>query len=277
MSQCIIVSGDDALASTIVDELKRAGARVARLLDSELAGARVKTQLARAGVTTASAVVCAGDDDATNLEIALLARKANPDIRVVARVANDVLREAVAADEGPSSILGVADLAGAAVVEACLARTTHPFEVAGIEFVVFGAEAPFDASLREIYGDLAPVAMVHNEDADHPGEVVVCPGRDLRVNAGDWTAMIGTTEEAAACGVKVPRNPKMRSRQSRLRRVLYAVRALPNEVNPAFYPLIAALVLLIISSTTLLHFSYTHPGMSWTDAFYFTNETITTT
>ncbi|WP_082961491.1 MULTISPECIES: TrkA family potassium uptake protein, partial [unclassified Mycobacterium] len=25
------------------------------------------------------------------------------------------------------------------------------------------------------------------------------------------------------------------------------------------------------------HFSYTHPGMSWTDAFYFTNETITTT
>lgn len=277
MSQCIIVSGDDALASTIVDELKRAGASVARLLDSELAGARVKTELARAGVTTASAVVCAGDDDATNLEIALLARKANPDIRVVARVANDVLREAVAADEGPSSILGVADLAGAAVVEACLARTTHPFEVAGIEFVVFGAEAPFDASLREIYGDLAPVAMVHSEDADNPGEVVVCPGRDLRVNAGDWTAMIGTTEEAAACGVKVPRNPRVRSRQSRLRRVLYAVRALPNEVNPAFYPLIAALIFLVIGSTTLLHFSYTHPGMSWTDAFYFTNETITTT
>lgn len=277
MSQCIIVSGDDALASTIVDELKRAGASVARLLDSELAGARVKTELARAGVTTASAVVCAGDDDATNLEIALLARKANPDIRVVARVANDVLREAVAADEGPSSILGVADLAGAAVVEACLARTTHPFEVAGIEFVVFGAEAPFDASLREIYGDLAPVAMVHSEDADNPGEVVVCPGRDLRVKTGDWTAMIGTTEEAAACGVKVPRNPRMRSRQSRLRRVLYAVRALPNEVNPAFYPLIAALIFLVIGSTTLLHFSYTHPGMSWTDAFYFTNETITTT
>ncbi|WP_082972738.1 NAD-binding protein [Mycobacterium sp. E2497] len=277
MNQCIIVSGDDALASTIVDELKRAGARVARLLDSDLAGTRVKTELARAGVTAASAVVCAGDDDATNLEIALLARKANPKIRVVARVANDVLREAVAADEGPNSILGVADLAGAAVVEACLARTTHPFEVAGIEFVCFGAEAPFDASLREIYGDLAPVAMVHNDSAANAGEVVVCPGRDLQVSAGDWTAMIGTTEEVAACGVKLPRHDRMRSRQSRLRRVLYAVRALPAEVNPAFYPLIVALVLLVIGSTTLLHFSYTHPGMSWTDAFYFTNETITTT
>ncbi len=277
MSQCIIVSGDDALATTIVEELKRAGANVARLLDSELAGTRLKTELTRLGVADAAAVVCAGADDATNLEIALLARKANPHIRVVARVANDVLREAVAADDGPSAILGVADLAAPAVVEACLARTTHPFEAAGIDFVVFGAEAPFDASLREIYGDLAPVAIVHGHDADNAGEVVPCPGRDFRVSAGDWTSMIGTTAEVAACGIKLPPQDRMRSRQSRLRRIFYALRALPDEVNPTFYPVIVALVILIIGSTTLLHFAYTHPGMSWVDAFYFTNETITTT
>lgn len=278
MSQRIIVSGDDALATTIVEELKRAGANVARLLGSELAGARVKTELARAGVADAAAVVCAGDDDATNLEIALLARKANPHIRVVARVANDVLRKAVAADDGPSTILGVADLAAPVVVEACLARTTHPFEVSGIEFVVFGAAAPFNASLREIYGDLAPVAVVNGQDVASPTEVVPCPGRDMAVNAGDWTAMIGTTDEVAACGINLPRSQdRMRARQSRLRRILYAVRALPSEVNPAFYPVIAALIILVIGSTTLLHFSYIHPGMSWTDAFYFTNETITTT
>ncbi|KDO92263.1 NAD-binding protein, partial [Mycobacterium avium] len=268
---------DDALATTIVEELKRAGASVARLLGSEVAGTRVKTELVRAGVASAAAIVCAGDDDATNLEIALLARKANPDIRVVARVANDVLRAAVAVDDGPSTILGVADLAAPVVVEACLARTTHPFEVSGIEFVVFGAAAPFDASLRDIYGDLAPVAVVNRQDAS-PAEVIACPGRDLHVKAGDWTAMIGTTEEVAACGVSVPHSQdRMRARQSRFRRVLYAVRALPGEVNPAFYPVIAALIILVIGSTTLLHFSYTHPGMSWTDAFYFTNETITTT
>ncbi|MEB4208320.1 NAD-binding protein [Mycobacterium sp. 94-17] len=278
MSQRIIVSGDDALATTIVDELKRAGANVVRLLGSELAGNRVKTQLARAGIADAVAVVCAGDDDATNLEIALLARKANPLIRVVARVANDVLREAVAVDQGPSTILGVADLAAPVVVEACLARTTHPFEVSGIEFVVFGAPAPFDASLREIYGDLAPAAVVGAEGADGPAEVVPCPGRDMDVKAGDWTAMIGTLEEVTACGITLPRGQdRMRARQSRLRRILYAVRALPSEVNPAFYPVITALSFLVIGSTTLLHFSYTHPGMSWTDAFYFTNETITTT
>src|ERR1700680_3137614 len=57
MDQCVIVSGDDALATTIVDELKRAGARVTRLLDSDLAGARVKTELVQAGVAHAVAVV----------------------------------------------------------------------------------------------------------------------------------------------------------------------------------------------------------------------------
>ena len=277
MNQCVIVSGDDALATTIIEELKKAGASVATLPGAELAGTRVKTELEKAGVAHASAVVCAGNDDATNLEIALLARKANPDIRVVARVANDVLREAVAVDDGPSSILGVADLAASAVVEACLARTTHPFEAAGIEFVVFGAEAPYDATLREIYGDLAPVAMVHGPDSPNAGEVVVCPGRDQQVRAGDWMSMIGTPEELTACGVKVPRQTRTRSRQSRLRRFLDAARTLPDEVNPAFYPVIIALICLVIGSTMLLHFAYTHPGMSWIDAFYFTNETITTT
>jgi Trk K+ transport system NAD-binding subunit len=81
----------------------------------------------------------------------------------------------------------------------------------------------------------------------------------------------------AAFGIKPPRQAKRRSRQSRLRRILVAARTLSNEVNPAFYPMIVTLTFLVIGSTTLLHFSYTHPGMSWVDAFYFTNETITTT
>src|SRR5579875_3780885 len=72
----ILVSGEDALATTIINELKSAGASVVKLCDRELASA---------AIADAAAVVCAGDDDATNLEIALLARKANPRVRVVAR------------------------------------------------------------------------------------------------------------------------------------------------------------------------------------------------
>lgn len=274
----VIVSGEDALATTIVEELKIAGVSVAKLSTGERLDTGVKTELASAGIDQALAVVCAGDDDARNLEIALLARKANPDVRVVARLANDVLREAVAADNGPGAILNVADLAAPAIVEACLAHTMHPFEAAGIKFVVWGTAAPRDATLRDIYGDLAPVAVIHGENSANPGEMVVCPGRDLRVHAGDWTAMIGTADELAGRGIKVPRPTTMRSRQPRLRRILDAARTLRDDVNPAFYPVIAAVLVLLIGATAVLRFTYTsRPGMTWVDAFYFTTETITTT
>jgi Trk K+ transport system NAD-binding subunit len=278
MHRHVIVSGEDALATTIIEELKIAGVSVAKLTTGELFDTGVKTELASAGIAHALAVVCAGDDDARNLEIALLARKANPGVRVVARLANDVLREAVAADNGPGAILNVADLAAPAIVEACLAHTMHPFEAAGIKFVVWGTAAPRDATLREIYGDLAPVAVIHGENSSTPGEMVVCPGRDLQVHAGDWTAMIGTADELASRGIKVPRPTPRRSRRPRLRRMLDAARTLRDDVNPAFYPVIAAVLILLIGATAVLRFTYTsRPGMTWVDAFYFTTETITTT
>src|ERR1700739_3309121 len=156
MHRHIIVSGDDALATTIADELKNAGAMVVRMAAGETSEAGVARELTLAEVSHALAVVCAGDDDAVNLEIALLARKANPNVRVVARVANDVLREAVAYGNGPGAILDVAELAASSVVEACLGHGTHQIEAAGIEFVVAGGEVTRDTTLRELYGDLAP-------------------------------------------------------------------------------------------------------------------------
>ncbi|MGH3582284.1 MAG: NAD-binding protein, partial [Mycobacterium sp.] len=124
----IIVCGTDALAERIAGELRGAGASVVPLQDPRT--------LADADVPAATAVVCVGDDDAVNLEIALLARQLSPDVRVVARLANGVLREAVAFGNGPGAILDVADLAAPSVVEACLDRTTHTISVAGIDFVV---------------------------------------------------------------------------------------------------------------------------------------------
>ena len=277
MRHHIIVSGDDALAMTIIEELKRAGATVVRLANTDLADTPVARELARAEVAHAIAVVCAGDDDATNLEIALLARKANPNVRVVARLANDVLREAVADDNGPGAILNVAELAAPSVVEACLAQTTHPFEAAGIKFVVSGREASRDATLREIHGDLAPVAVIHGENSPTPDELEVCPGRDFEVRAGDWTVMIGTAEESADRGIRIRRPTRTRVRRFQLRRVVDALRVLLNDFNPAFYPALAGASILIAGSMVLLRFNYEHPRMSWIDALYFTIETITTT
>ena len=277
MHHHIIVSGDDALAATIIQELKRAGATVVRLANTDLADTGVARELARAEIIHAIAIVCAGDDDAVNLEIALLARKANPNVRVVARLANDVLREAVADDNGPGAIFNVAELAAPSVVEACLKQTTHPFEAAGIRFVVSGGEAARDATLRELYGDLAPVAVIEGDNSSAPGEMEVCPGRDLEVRAGDWTVMIGTAEEAANRGIKVRRPTRTRVRIPRLRLAVDAFRVLVNDFNPAFYPALAAALTLIVGSTMLLHSTYRHPRMSWIDALYFTIETITTT
>lgn len=265
-----IVCGDDALAMRIVEELTAAGMSVVALQHAD--------GLAAAGIADAAAVVCVDDDDALNLEIALLARQANPHVRVVARLANDVLREAMAQDNGPGAILDVADLAAPSVVEACLARTTHTMSVAGIDFVMSGTDAPRDATLREMYGDLAPVAVIYGDRADRPGDVVVCPGRDLRVHEGDWTAMIGTAEELTAQGIDVAKPlPRARTRRPAFRRLVDTVRMVRDDINPMFYRALAVSLTLLIGSTVLLRYTYQKPpGMSWIDALYFSTETIAT-
>jgi Trk K+ transport system NAD-binding subunit len=268
MPSHIIVSGDDALATTITRELKNAGARVVKLATAG--------DLANVGVAHAAAIVCAGPDDARNLEIALLARSANPNLRVVARLANEVLRSAVAADNGLGAILDVADLAAPSVVEALLALTSHPIKVAGIEFIVSGTEARYAATLRELYADLAPVAIIRGDDSPHTGEVVPCPGRDAPVRAGDWIAMIGTAGELAARGIQVKRPKATRVRRPVLRRALDPVRTLRHDINPLFLRALVAALALLIGSTVLLRFSYHKPGMSWIDAIYFASETIST-
>jgi Trk K+ transport system NAD-binding subunit len=268
MHREIIVSGDDPLAKTIAEELRGAGARIIQITTA--------ADLLGAGVHRARAVVCAGPDDALNLEIALLAREHSPNVRVVARLSNDVLREAVAAVNGPGAILDVADLAAPSVVEAVLSRNAHQFATAGFEFVVWGAESPCDGTLREIYADLAPVAVVHGKNSPAPGEVVPCPGRDLQVYAGDWTSMIGVKDELEARGITVPRPTAMRSRDSRVRRAIDAVRAMRDEVNPMLLPSLAFALFLTLGSTAVVRFTYEKPRMSWLDALYFVSETITT-
>ncbi|GAB5903966.1 MULTISPECIES: NAD-binding protein [Mycobacteroides] len=264
-----IVYGKDALAVRIAEELWSAGVVVSALPGAE--------GLTAAGVVDATAIVCASSDDEKNLEIALLARQLNPTMRVIARLANDVLRAAVAADNGPGAVLSVADLTASSVVEACLRRTTHVIPAAGVDFIVSGATVPREGTLRGIYGDLAPVAVVHGEGSPTPGEVVACPGRDLAVREGDWAAMIGTEEELAAQGiVAVSGRTKMRRRRSPLSRLLDGVRAFRDDVNPIFFRALGVALGLLVGATVLLRYTYQRPGMSYVDALYFSTETIAT-
>jgi len=264
----IIVCGEDALATTINDELRGAGARIIRINSA--------ADLLGAGVHRARAVVCAGPNDAVNLEIALLARRYSPNVRVVARIADNVLRDAVAAVSGPGAILNVADLATPSIVEAVLSRNGHHFETAGMEFVVWGSEARKDGTLREIYGDLAPVAVVHGKNAPVPGDVVPCPGRDEKVYVGDWTSMIGVKDELEARGITVPRSTATRSSRSKVKSMMDSLRAMRDDVNPLLVPSLAFALLLTLGSAAVVRFAYVNPRMSWLDAVYFASETITT-
>ena len=264
----IIVSGDDPLSKTIAEELRGAGARIIKI--------NTAADLRAAGVHRARAVVCAGPNDAVNLEIALLAREFSPNVRVVARLANEVLRRGVAAVNGPGAVLDLADLATPSIVEAVLSRNAHQFAAAGIDFVVWGSETPHDGTLRQIYADLAPVAVVHGKNSPVPGEVVPCPGRDQQVYAGDWTSMIGVKDELEARGITVPPPTATRSRHSRMRRMIDAVRAMRDDLNPMVYPSLLFTLLLTLVSTVVVRLGHQNPELSWLDAFYFASETITT-
>jgi Trk K+ transport system NAD-binding subunit len=196
---------------------------------------------------------------------------------VVTRLANSVLRAAVAQDNGPGAVLDVADLAAPSVVEACLARTTHTISVAGVDYVISGTDAPRDASLREMFGDLAPVAVVRGENSATPGEVTPCPGRDFEVRAGDWTAMIGTADELAEAGITVPRPLTSRTHRPWPRRMTDTLRVMRDDINPIFWWALGTSMSLLLGSTVLLRFAYHNPaGMSWIDALYFSTETIAT-
>ncbi len=89
--------------------------------------------------------------------------------------------------------------------------------------------------------------------------------------------MIGTADELAARGIKVPRRPRTRARPPRLRRALDAARALRDDVNPMLFRALAAALTVLIGSTVVLRFAYQpHPRMTWVDALYFSTETIAT-
>lgn len=264
----IIVCGEDALATRIIEELEGAALSVVVLASP--------TALQAAGIDGAHAVIAASVDDAVNLEVALLARQANPKARVVARLSNTVLHQAMNDGIGPGAVLDVADLAAPSVVEALLGRTAHTITAGGVEFVVSSDTVAADSTLREIYGRLAPVAVIRGENSPNPGEVIACPHLDDPVYAGDQATIIGRAEELRALNMRVGvRVDEVSARRSRRVRALDTARALHEDMNPIFYRALAVALSLLVGSTLILRFAF-RPTMGWMDALSFATETLTT-
>jgi Trk K+ transport system NAD-binding subunit len=309
----VIVCGLGGLGLRIVEQLHHRGdpvvvvdddrghARGAHVLETwgvplVEADPTVPGSLDTAGLDTAHAVVCvmAGDHgELRNLHVALHVREQRPDVRVVTSLGNAAIGRAVSADPGPGAVLDVAALVTPALVEACLLSPVHAVDVAGTRFVAAGTTARTPATLRHLYGDLAPLAVTSEPD----GVTHLCPSRDHRVGDGDRVTVLGTDEELTAAGVEattaVPlprRGPTTRrgagydpdashGRAGVLQRAAAAVIALGRESDRGLRWAIAALVGLLALSTTVITLGYHYPdgrGLGTVDALYFTVESVAT-
>jgi Trk K+ transport system NAD-binding subunit len=265
--------------------------------------------LLSAGLAGAVAVICAQHDDLPTLETALLVKRLRPDVRVVAQLTNPAVGRAVR--EVGVAVLDVAGLSAPSVVEACLGEGVQELTLSGMRFLAARTTVPRAATLRELYGALAPIAVV-----PPAGEMRLCPGRDTPVQAGDEVTLIGTPDELAAAAVidhperirrftatpsangPGPASPQygilnvlgpeepddLRTGPSPLVRVLRAFRntavSLIRAADRRLVIALGALLGVLITATLVLRFTYQLAGpghrMTLLDAVYFTVETVTT-
>jgi len=254
---------------------------------------RAEDTIMSAGLPGATAVICAQHDDLHTLESALATRRLRADVRVVAQITNPAVGRAVS--QVGVSVLDVAGLSAPSVVEACLRAGVQEMTLSGERFLAARTTAPRAASLRELYGALAPVAIVPAGG----GDVTVCPGRDTMVRAGDEVTLIGTPAElraAAVLGRGVPGGrppgsaesersraaaqpvPPRRARRAASVRDLAV--SLARAADRRLAIALGALLAVLIASTIVLRLAYQFAGpghrISLLDAAYFTVETVTT-
>lgn len=264
---------DDEPGARLVSSLK--GLNVPYLA----ADASVPETLSAAGFAGAAAIICVESDDLKTLATALLAREIRPDARVVVQLRNPAVGRALA-DIGVA-VLDVAQLSAPSIVEGCLGSRLRTMDLGGQEFVLAASVSQSPGSLRELYGDLAPIAVVHAGSA----RVEVTPGRDYVVDAGDTVALVGTPDDMASVrweeayeptelafiGARAPRPAKHRPAAL----FGYLVRSLDRRIKLA----LVCLAGLAATSVALLLIGYQEPSgrrMSPLDALYFTIETIGT-
>ncbi len=291
----VIVCGLQGVGLRMVEQLDQAGVAVV-VVDDEpdqrlvrivegwevpfiVGSPRIASILDSAGLAGARAVVCAERTEVQTLETALLVSEVRPDIRVVVQLANAAVGAAVSQVTGPGTVLDVAALAAPSIVEACLGSDSYQIELEGTRFVT--SEVPVEryASLRALFGSLAPIAVVPADGSP----TVACPGRDLMVSVGDKVTVLGTEVELETARVghagdeEVPGAPRRTKRRTGLFRRARSV--LASDDNGALRVAMLAALALIGVSTIVLHETYRIPGgghMTVLTSVYFTVETIST-
>ncbi|HWS58972.1 MAG TPA: NAD-binding protein [Actinotalea sp.] len=285
-----VVAVDDGARPGAVQAASALGATVVPHVDGAAAA------LDAAGLPDARAVVCLSTDDLGALETALLVRRMRPELTVVAQIRNAAVARALRADAGVT-VLDEATVAAPAIVEACLGEGGQGFRVGDELVQVRTVTAPRRGLLRDLFGEeLVPLTVHRPGD---PAEPLLCPGRDLEVDAGDVLGLLG---EAAAWQRIAPEPPRRhevpagarygtgrpdvpvqvelpRNRPPRASTLQRWSRAVVRATDLRLRRVLGALVLLAAVSVVVLLVGYQEPDgtrMSVLDAAYFTVETIAT-
>jgi Trk K+ transport system NAD-binding subunit len=235
--------------------------------------------LEEAGLAGAVAVACVQRDDLRTLETALLVRELNPDTRVVVNLDNPAVGRGVEAVTGVGSVLDVADLFAPSVIETCMRENAHRLDLDGEQLVVAEVTVSKSSTLRELYGDLAPMGVAPAEG----DELVVCPGRDRPVSKGDRVWVLGSTQQLEQAGLRRRRRQETSIAKGQNRPVSVlrrAVATIAGSTDRALRIAVVAVLLMVATSTLVLRFTYRTAGsgqhLHLLDALYFTVETIST-
>jgi Trk K+ transport system NAD-binding subunit len=290
----VIVCGLSDVALRTIEQLDAIGERVV-VIDEEASARRLAIvdawgipcigigrgdqRMLAAGLPGASAVVCAGDSDLRTLETALHVRDQRPDVRIVVHLDNPAVGRAVSQVTGAGSVLDVAALFAPSVIDRCLGRRSSTIRLGSVDFTVAEVTAREAGTLRTLYGALAPVGVMTADD-----RIVVGPGRDEPVAAGDRVTLLGTDADFAAAGVNSHRTPTAGDVavtwwQRMSRRVKRAATGVAAGTDHAVRVTLAIGLGVLVFSTIVLHLAYRlgdGSHMSLLNATYFTIETAAT-
>ncbi|HEX3750161.1 MAG TPA: NAD-binding protein [Streptosporangiaceae bacterium] len=290
----VIVCGLHSVGLRIVEQLNLSGVPAVvvdeqpdPVLARQLAGwgvphlpasSRTAAMLMEAGLPGAAAVICVLENDLHTLETALLTRELRADVRVVVQLANPAVGRALAQID--VAVLDVAGLSAPAIAEACLQSGLQEIPLNGERFLAARTVAPRTGTLRELYGALAPIAVL-----PAAGQAVVCPGRDHPVTRGDRVTVFGTPDElrAAGLGGQIRRSEDRPQHGVGHRFRLLSLSLLRAAADRRMAAALAALILVLIGATLILHAAYLLPTpsghdrhISFLSAAYFAVETVTT-
>jgi Trk K+ transport system NAD-binding subunit len=124
----VIVAGGDVLASSIADRLATSGACDVRIYwnDDPADSAR----LIAAGATNAAVIMAVDQDDQTNLEIAVQARRINPTVRIVLRQFKRAIAKKIESNLENCSVISLSTHAAATYAAAAM----DPSAFLGVQF-----------------------------------------------------------------------------------------------------------------------------------------------